>query len=441
MRPWPLGSWALEIHGRGTDGEGGSGYADRPPGFWPLACHFRLPTHCRRRLRCRLAALASLPTPGVERGPGYPQLGGHLLDRQQRVIRGSGCRRPGWRGPAGSGWRSRGRPVRGSATTDAPLRPPRQVRLPPGRRLAAARGGRPAEQRLPSPTASPRALPSPGHTPHGTGQARACEHGPGGEYPTLHGYNAADRRPGINVRHASAARHLRLFYELCAYRESGSPLEGLISPRPAHSPPPWGTSLGGTPTGTRISWRCGRVTGSRTRINGLPVSADRPQPGNPARGPPRQQRAVPPRTGREVLTASRPTRGRRAGSRGLPRLRGACRATARLSSADQGPPAGAGRQPESGRAGGSRRLALACAELAQQLGGGLCLRAPGPARGPLRRPRGAPRPRRPEPRPRHRALGTAVPARTARRHRRPHPFDPKSGAKGAGLAVCYGSSI
>jgi hypothetical protein len=31
-------------------------------------------------------------------------------------------------GPAGSGHRSRGRPVRGCATTDAPLRPPRQVR-------------------------------------------------------------------------------------------------------------------------------------------------------------------------------------------------------------------------------------------------------------------------------------------------------------------------
>jgi hypothetical protein len=45
-------------------------------------------------------------------------------------------------GPAGSGQASRGRPVRGVATTDAPLRPPRQVRPPPGRRQAAARGGR-----------------------------------------------------------------------------------------------------------------------------------------------------------------------------------------------------------------------------------------------------------------------------------------------------------
>jgi hypothetical protein len=53
MRPWTPGSCALEIHGRGTDGEGGSGYADRSPGFWPLACHFRLPAHRPRRRRLR----------------------------------------------------------------------------------------------------------------------------------------------------------------------------------------------------------------------------------------------------------------------------------------------------------------------------------------------------------------------------------------------------
>nr|ABK91970.1 hypothetical protein [uncultured bacterium] len=35
MRPWTPGSWTLEIHGRGTDGEGASGYADRPA--WLLA--------------------------------------------------------------------------------------------------------------------------------------------------------------------------------------------------------------------------------------------------------------------------------------------------------------------------------------------------------------------------------------------------------------------
>ena len=44
------GFGALEIHGRGTDGESGSGYTDLPVGLWPLTCHFRLPTRCRRRL-------------------------------------------------------------------------------------------------------------------------------------------------------------------------------------------------------------------------------------------------------------------------------------------------------------------------------------------------------------------------------------------------------
>jgi hypothetical protein len=91
-----------------------------------------------------------------------------------------------------------------------------------------------------------------------------------------------------------------------------------------------------------------------------------------------------------VLAVSRPARGRRARPGRLPRLRGACRAAARATvrppdstparahragsrPALRGPraPAGAGRQPGSGRAGGSRRQALARAELAQQLGGGL----------------------------------------------------------------------
>jgi len=44
MRPWTPGSWALEIHGRGTDGEGGSGYADRPARL--LACDLRFHGSC-----------------------------------------------------------------------------------------------------------------------------------------------------------------------------------------------------------------------------------------------------------------------------------------------------------------------------------------------------------------------------------------------------------
>jgi len=31
MRPWTPSSWPLEIHGRGADDEGRSGYADRLP--------------------------------------------------------------------------------------------------------------------------------------------------------------------------------------------------------------------------------------------------------------------------------------------------------------------------------------------------------------------------------------------------------------------------
>ena len=90
----------------------------------------------------------SPPAPAVESRPGHPQLGDHLIDRQQRVIRGSGCSVRGGGGPAGSGWRSRGRPVRGSATTDAPLCPPRQVRPPPGRqRRPATRGCWPRERK------------------------------------------------------------------------------------------------------------------------------------------------------------------------------------------------------------------------------------------------------------------------------------------------------
>jgi hypothetical protein len=98
----------------------------------------------RQPHRCRAGPESA---PAVERCPGYPQLGGHLLDREQRAARGSGVCGRGGGGPAGSGWRSRGRPVRGSATTDAPLRPPRQVRPRPGsRRQSPARGGRPGER-------------------------------------------------------------------------------------------------------------------------------------------------------------------------------------------------------------------------------------------------------------------------------------------------------
>ena len=80
--------------------------------------------------------------------PGMACLAGRHIDRQQRVIRGAGSFGRGGRGPAGSGLRSRGKPVRGPATTDAPLRSPRQVRPPPGqRRRPATQGCRPGERK------------------------------------------------------------------------------------------------------------------------------------------------------------------------------------------------------------------------------------------------------------------------------------------------------
>jgi hypothetical protein len=41
---------------------------------------------------------------------------------------------------------------------------------------------------------------------------------------------------GFICQHASPPRHLRLFYELCAYIKSGSPPGGLFPPGPARSP-------------------------------------------------------------------------------------------------------------------------------------------------------------------------------------------------------------
>ena len=82
----------------------------------------------------------------------------------------------------------------------------RRLNYCPPSRLSARR--RPPFPRLPSPPASRLArLPSPGRTPSrgraGTGlRARG-----GGEYLSLYGYRATDRRAGINVRHACPARH------------------------------------------------------------------------------------------------------------------------------------------------------------------------------------------------------------------------------------------
>ena len=78
----------------------------------------------------------SLPAPAVERGPGHPQLGGHLLDRQQRVARGSGACVRGGGGPAGSGRVPGGGPSVGPRRRT--LRSARRVKSGPRR----AGGGR-----------------------------------------------------------------------------------------------------------------------------------------------------------------------------------------------------------------------------------------------------------------------------------------------------------
>ena len=56
---------------KATDGAGGSGHTDRPPGFFPLTWHFGMPEHYRRLPRhrtwlagllARLADSAALPS-------------------------------------------------------------------------------------------------------------------------------------------------------------------------------------------------------------------------------------------------------------------------------------------------------------------------------------------------------------------------------------------
>jgi len=78
-------------------------------------------------------------------------------------------------------------------------------------RTFPAAAGRLSRARPRRPPATSRTCPHLAARPRGAGRARACGHGPGGQYLILHGYEATDRRPGINVRHASAARHSPLF--------------------------------------------------------------------------------------------------------------------------------------------------------------------------------------------------------------------------------------
>ena len=54
MRPWALGLGPRTGAEKPTDGGGGSGYADRPPGLVPLTWHFRMPARCRHLPRRRV---------------------------------------------------------------------------------------------------------------------------------------------------------------------------------------------------------------------------------------------------------------------------------------------------------------------------------------------------------------------------------------------------
>ena len=72
---------------------------------------------------------------------------------------------------------------------------------------------------------------------------------------------------GFICHHACPPRHQRLLYGLCTYIKSGSPLEGLFSPGPVHSPPSSYTGVSGVRNRVRISWRYGMATGSRSIRN------------------------------------------------------------------------------------------------------------------------------------------------------------------------------
>jgi hypothetical protein len=70
---------------------------------------------------------------------------------------------------------------------------------------------------------------------------------------------------GFICQHACPPRHLRLFYELCAYIKSGSSPEGLFPPGPAHSPRSSYSCVRGIRNRVRISWRHGMPTGGQGR--------------------------------------------------------------------------------------------------------------------------------------------------------------------------------
>ena len=112
----------------------------------------------------------SLPAPAVERGPGHPQLGGHLLDRQQRVARGTGCFGRGGGGRPGAVGVPGGGPSVGPRRRT--LRSARRVksgpRRPGGRQRSGAAGPGNGERGKAPRRAARRS---------GAGRARPCRRG------------------------------------------------------------------------------------------------------------------------------------------------------------------------------------------------------------------------------------------------------------------------
>jgi hypothetical protein len=89
-----------------TDGLGRSGYADRPPGFLPLTCHFRMPARCLRlpgrrpRAECRRCR-GPVPRTRASHRRGRMLVGvGHHRESQEMRTGGGSLPSSGGRGGA-----------------------------------------------------------------------------------------------------------------------------------------------------------------------------------------------------------------------------------------------------------------------------------------------------------------------------------------------------
>jgi len=87
------GGKATDGGGKATDEAGRGGYADRPPGFLPLTCHFRMPARCRQQDRDPVPGPAGhlgRRHPGVQpqRDGGVAQVVGAVAERRPALGRG-----------------------------------------------------------------------------------------------------------------------------------------------------------------------------------------------------------------------------------------------------------------------------------------------------------------------------------------------------------------